>query len=350
MNRLAVNFSYLSPTDRVSGYFFTNFQMFSFLRSNKVSKSDQSSSDNDTTSQISSWRESLSLTRSKLGKRISQVFGTSTSFDDDMFEELETILLTSDVGISATTVLLENTKRAVKKNKLSTVDEVKAILKSEMLSMVQPMSDELSEREGNPYVILVAGVNGAGKTTTIGKLTKQFAEANKRVLLAAGDTFRAAAEEQLRIWGERNQVTVVSQDRGDSAAVIFDAIQSAKAKHVDIVIADTAGRLPTQQNLMEELRKVKRVMGKALESAPNEIILVVDSNTGQNAAEQVKSFDAALGVDSIVLTKLDGSAKGGCIFGIAQYKPIPIRYVGVGEGINDLAQFSAQEFIDAIFD
>ncbi len=186
MNRLPVNFWYLSPTDRVSGYFFTNFQMFSFLRSNKVSKSDQSSSDNDTTSQISSWRESLSLTRSKLGKRISQVFGTSTSFDDDMFEELETILLTSDVGISATTVLLENTKRAVKKNKLSTVDEVKAILKSEMLSMVQPMSGELSERGGNPYVILVAGVNGAGKTTTIGKLTKQFTEANKRVATCCG--------------------------------------------------------------------------------------------------------------------------------------------------------------------
>ena len=267
-----------------------------------------------------------------------------------MFEQLETILITSDVGVAATEQLIANTQSIVKRDKLQTGPEVKAALKSEMLRLLQRLCEPVIEKPGEPYVILIAGVNGAGKTTTIGKLTKQFASAGKTVLLAAGDTFRAAAEEQIKIWGERNQVSVISQENGDSASVIFDAIQSAKSKHIDVVLADTAGRLPTQKHLMAELEKVKRVMGKALDTSPNEVMLVIDANTGQNAIEQVKSFDKALGIDSIVLTKLDGTAKGGCLFGIADYRAIPVRYIGTGEGIDDLQPFDAQDFIDAMFE
>jgi len=328
--------------------------MFSFLNSRKVSKvSDKSAEAAQSTSDIAprkSWADSLSLTRSKLGKRIAQIFSSSTLVDEDLFEQLETVLLTSDVGVNATQQLIEKTKTITKKNKLQTAPEVKFVLKTEMLCLLNRLCQPMNEKVGHPYVILIAGVNGAGKTTTIGKLTKQFAKAGKSVLLAAGDTFRAAAEQQIKIWGERNQVTVVAQERGDSAAVIYDAIQSAKSKDIDIVLADTAGRLPTQKHLMAELEKVKRVMNKAIDTAPNEVILVIDANTGQNAIEQVKSFDKALGVDSIVLTKLDGTAKGGCLFGVAEYREIPIKYVGIGEGIDDLMPFSAKDFIDAMFE
>jgi len=328
--------------------------MFSFLKPRKVSKVSDNSEEAVQTASDSmsrkSWTDSLSLTRSKLGKRIAEIFSTNTLVDDDLFEQLETVLLTSDVGVSATQQLIKKTRAIAKKNNLQTASEVKGALKTEMLSLLNRLSNSSQEKAGHPYVILIAGVNGAGKTTTIGKLTKKFTEAGKSVLLAAGDTFRAAAEEQIKIWGERNQVTVVSQKRGDSAAVIFDAIQSAQSKNIDIVLADTAGRLPTQKHLMAELEKVKRVMGKAIDTAPNEVTLVIDANTGQNAIEQVKSFDKALGVDSIVLTKLDGTAKGGCLFGVAEYRDIPIKYVGIGEGIEDLIPFSAEDFIDAMFE
>jgi fused signal recognition particle receptor len=328
--------------------------MFSFLKPRKVSKvsdnSEQAAQSASDRATQQSWADSLSLTRSKLGKKITQIFSTKTLVDDDLFDQLETVLLTSDVGVSATQQLIEKTKAIAKKNNLQTIAEVRTALKTEMLSLLNRLCMPKKEKSGRPYVILIAGVNGAGKTTTIGKLTKQFTEAGKSVLLAAGDTFRAAAEEQIKIWGERNQVTVVSQDRGDSAAVIYDAIQSAQSKNIDIVLADTAGRLPTQKHLMAELEKVKRVMGKAIDTAPNEVTLVIDANTGQNAIEQVKSFDKALGVDSIVLTKLDGTAKGGCLFGVAEYRDIPIKYVGVGEGIEDLIPFSAEDFIDAMFE
>ena len=328
--------------------------MFSFLKSNKVSKivgnPDASKITDPEQSPKNTWANSLSLTRSNLGQRLAKIFSSSGPIDADLFEQLETVLITSDIGVTATEQLISNTKSILKRDKLQTVQEIKEALKSEMLRLLQRLCDPVIETPGKPYVILIAGVNGAGKTTTIGKLTKQFASGGKTVLLAAGDTFRAAAEEQIKIWGERNQVSVVSQENGDSAAVIFDAIQSARSKNIDIVLADTAGRLPTQKHLMAELEKVKRVMGKALNTAPNEVMLVIDANTGQNAIEQVKSFDKALGVDSLVMTKLDGTAKGGCLFGIANYRAIPVRYIGTGEGIDDLQPFAAQEFIDAIFE
>ena len=328
--------------------------MFSFLKSTKVSKdannSNESSNTGETTHPKKSWIESLSRTRSKLGNTVGQIFSAKINIDEELFEDLETALITSDVGVSATEQLILATKSVTKNKKLTSTKEVQQALKNEMLALLTRLNEPLKEKPGKPYVILIAGVNGAGKTTTIGKLTKKFSSMGKTVLLAAGDTFRAAAEEQIKIWGERNQVTVVSQERGDSAAVIFDAIQSAKSKQIDIVIADTAGRLPTQKHLMAELEKVKRVMGKASDSAPNEVMLVIDANTGQNAIEQLKSFDKVLGIDSIVLTKLDGTAKGGCLFGIAEYRAIPVTYVGIGEGIDDLQPFSAPDFVNAIFE
>ncbi|MDA0238132.1 MAG: signal recognition particle-docking protein FtsY [Proteobacteria bacterium] len=327
--------------------------MIRFLKSSKVSKIvDNPDVSTNPISELASkrtWAKSLSLTRSKLGQRLAQIFSSNGPIDDDLFERLETILITSDIGVTATEQLIANTKSVVKRDKLQTRQGVKAALKSEMLHLLQRLCGPVMEKPGEPYVILIAGVNGAGKTTTIGKLTKKFTSSGKTVLLAAGDTFRAAAEEQIKIWGVRNQVSVVSQENGDSAAVIYDAIQSARSKHIDVVLADTAGRLPTQKHLMAELEKVKRVMGKALDTSPNEVMLVIDANTGQNAIEQVKSFDRVLGIDSIVLTKLDGTAKGGCLFGIADYRAIPVRYIGTGEGIDDLQPFAAREFIDAMF-
>jgi len=238
----------------------------------------------------------------------------------------------------------------VKRQKLTEPEQVRQALKAALLELLQPLAVPVDVSAARPFVIMVAGVNGSGKTTSIGKLAKHFQNEGRSVMLAAGDTFRAAAREQLKIWGERNNVVVISQESGDSAAVIFDAIQSARARGIEVLLADTAGRLPTQLHLMEEIRKVKRVIRKVIPEAPHEVLLVLDANTGQNAVAQVKAFDDALGVTGIVLTKLDGTAKGGCIAAIARQKPIPIRFVGVGEQIDDLRSFDAGDFVDALFD
>jgi fused signal recognition particle receptor len=300
-----------------------------------------------------SWTErlkhGLSRTRSHLGNQLASLFGGG-KIDADVYEELETILLTSDVGISATQVLLDDIKQRVARQALSDTTQLKAALKESLMALLAPLEKPLITTEHQPFVIMLTGVNGAGKTTTIGKLTHLFQAEGKSVLIAAGDTFRAAAREQLQAWGERNDVHVVASEGGDAAAVIFDAINSAKAKGIDIVLADTAGRLPTQLNLMEEISKVKRVINKALPGAPHEVLLVLDANTGQNAVMQVKAFDDALGVTGLVLSKLDGTAKGGVIAAIAQTRPIPIRFIGVGESIEDLRPFKASEFVEALFE
>jgi len=293
-------------------------------------------------------KQSLSKTRSQLGNQLAGLFGGG-KIDEDVYEELETILLTSDVGVNATQTLLEDIRGRVKRQSLSDTTQLKQALKEAMLDLLQPLQQPLATSAHQPFIIMLVGVNGAGKTTTIGKLANLFQAQGKSVLIAAGDTFRAAAREQLQAWGDRNQVHVVSNQSGDAAAVIFDAVNSARAKNIDIVLADTAGRLPTQLNLMEEIAKVKRVIGKAMPDAPHEILLVLDANTGQNAVMQVKAFDDALNVSGLVLTKLDGTAKGGVIAAIAQARPIPIRYIGLGEGIDDLRTFNAGEFVEALF-
>lgn len=294
-------------------------------------------------------KQGLAKTRNQLGNQLAGIFGGG-KIDAEVYEELESILLTSDVGISATEYLLDDIKNRVKRQSLDDTAQLKMALKEAMSDLLSPLQKPLETTAHKPFIIMLAGVNGAGKTTTIGKLAKHFQSQGKSVLIAAGDTFRAAAREQLQIWGERNNVHVVAQTSGDPAAVMFDAINSAVAKNIDIVLADTAGRLPTQLHLMEEIAKVKRVMDKALPGAPHEVLLVLDSNTGQNAVNQVRIFDDALGVTGLVLSKLDGTAKGGVIAAIAQARPIPIRYIGIGEAIDDLRPFNAAEFIDAMID
>lgn len=294
-------------------------------------------------------KQSLSKTRKQLGNQIASLFGGG-KIDAEVYEELETILITSDVGVNATKNLLADIKNRVKVQSLDDTVQLKAALKAAMSDLLTPLQKPLDTSGHKPFVIMLAGVNGAGKTTSIGKLAHAFQAEGKSVLIAAGDTFRAAAREQLQIWGERNNVHVVSQTSGDAAAVMFDAINSAIAKNIDIVLADTAGRLPTQMHLMDEIAKVKRVMDKALPGAPHEVLLVLDANTGQNAVTQVKTFDDALGVTGLVLSKLDGTAKGGVIAAIAEARPIPIRYIGIGEAIDDLRPFNADEFIDAMID
>lgn len=293
-------------------------------------------------------KKGLTRTREKLTTELTTLF-TGKKIDEALFEELETILLTSDVGISATTYLLDSIRASIKKNNIENADEIKGLLKEKLIELLAPIENPLVLKGTNPYVIMVVGVNGAGKTTTIGKLTKIFLDEDKSVLIAAGDTFRAAATEQLQVWGQRNNVHVVSQASGDPGAVIFDAINSAKAKNIDIVIADTAGRLPTQKHLIDEITKVKRVINKCHAEAPHEILLVLDANTGQNAISQLKIFNEALGITGLALTKLDGTAKGGVIAAIAKEQPIPLRYIGVGESIDDLKVFNAQEYVDALF-
>ncbi|QDD00616.1 signal recognition particle-docking protein FtsY [Candidatus Methylopumilus planktonicus] len=293
-------------------------------------------------------KKGLTKTREKLTTELTSLF-TGKKIDEALFEELETILLTSDVGISATTYLLDSIRASIKKNKIENADEIKGLLKEELIELLSPIQNPLILKGSSPFVIMVVGVNGAGKTTTIGKLTKIFLDDNKSVLIAAGDTFRAAATEQLEVWGERNNVHVVSQASGDPSAVIFDAINSAKAKNIDIVIADTAGRLPTQKHLIDEITKIKRVINKCHLEAPHEILLVLDANTGQNAISQLRIFNEALGITGLALTKLDGTAKGGVIAAIAKEQPIPLRYIGVGESIDDLRVFNAQEYVDALF-
>jgi len=295
-------------------------------------------------------KSGLSATRDKLGTQLGTLLGTHARIDESLYEELETLLLSADVGVASTQTLLEHTRRQVARERISDPAQLRQVLKQALLELLEPVAQPLRTEAQRPFVMLVAGVNGSGKTTSIGKLAKYFQSQGKSVMLAAGDTFRAAAVEQLRTWGERNDVQVLGQQGGDPAAVMFDAMQSAQARGVDVLIADTAGRLPTQLHLMEELKKVKRVIGRVDAGAPHEVMLVLDANTGQNALAQVKAFDDALGLTGLTITKLDGTARGGTIAAIARHKPIPVRFVGVGEGIDDLRPFDAREFVDALFD
>jgi len=269
--------------------------------------------------------------------------------DDSVYEHLESALLGADVGVAATQSLIDRLRKAQRDKRLEDAGELEAELKAALIELLAPLEKSIPDRPPKPFVILLAGVNGAGKTTTIAKLTHLFQSQGKSVLLAAGDTFRAAAVEQLMEWGRRHKVIVVAQEKGDSAAVIFDAIQSARAKNIDVVLADTAGRLPTQLHLMDEIKKVKRVMAKADAAAPHETWLVIDANTGQNAVRQVKAFDDVLGLTGLVITKLDGTAKGGAVAAIAREHPVPIRYIGIGEKAPDLRPFVAADFVEALF-
>jgi fused signal recognition particle receptor len=291
----------------------------------------------------------LARTRQQLGGGLAGLF-SRRKIDEDLLEELETTLLMADCGVEATTHLLTELRRRWKRDKLETGDQLQAVLAESLLQILAPLEQPLELTSHRPYIIMIAGVNGSGKTTSIGKLAKWLQGQGKSVLLAAGDTFRAAAREQLVTWGERNGVTVIAQDGGDPAAVIFDAINAARARGIDVVLADTAGRLPTQLHLMEEIAKVRRVVTKAEPSGPHEVLLVLDANIGQNALQQVKAFDAAIGVTGLILTKLDGTAKGGVVAAIARQSPKPLRFIGVGEGIDDLQPFRAKDFVDALFD
>lgn len=271
--------------------------------------------------------------------------------DDDFLEELEYALITADVGVQASTRILQRLRDTIKLKGLKTQDEVRLALRDEIARMLAPAQRELDIEQAHPLVIMMTGVNGAGKTTSIGKISKYLSQRGKSVLLAAGDTFRAAAREQLAVWGDRNQIEVIAQQGGDPAAVVFDAVSAGKARGTDVVIADTAGRLPTQINLMEELRRIRRAQDKAMTGAPHEAILVVDGTNGQNALTQVKAFDAAVGLTGLIVTKLDGTAKGGVLVAITQMRPenpLPVYFIGVGEAIDDLQPFNAVQFSNAL--
>ena len=294
-----------------------------------------------------SWISRLKAGLSKTSANLSVLF-VGAKIDDDLYEELEAALLMSDAGIDATQYLLDALKKRVKEDKLLDAAAVKAALKTLLIELLTPLQRPFELGRHQPMVMMISGVNGAGKTTTIGKLAKHMQANGQSVLLAAGDTFRAAAREQLMVWGQRNNVTVISQESGDPAAVSFDAVQSAKARGINVVMIDTAGRLPTQLHLMEELKKVKRVIGKGLEGAPHETLLVIDGNTGQNALTQVKAFDDALQLTGLVITKLDGTAKGGVLAAIARVRPVPVYFIGIGEKIEDLQPFNAVDFVEAL--
>jgi fused signal recognition particle receptor len=298
------------------------------------------------------WVDRLKHGLRKTGSSLTQVF-TGTRIDDALYEDLETALLLADTGVAATQHLLDDLKRRVKDSKATEPAAVKLLLAAAITDLLKPLERPLVIGDAGPMVIMVVGVNGAGKTTTIGKLTRYLAEADQKVLLAAADTFRAAAREQLAVWADRTRVEVVSQQGGDPAAVTFDAVTAGRARGCDVVIADTAGRLPTQLHLMEELKKIQRTIAKAQAGAPHEVLLVVDGNTGQNALAQVKAFDAALGLTGLIVTKLDGTAKGGVLAAIARWgaereRPLPVYFVGVGERVEDLQTFSASEFATAL--
>jgi fused signal recognition particle receptor len=293
-------------------------------------------------------RKDLELTRARWGKAL-DVLRARPLIDEALYDELESQLIEADVGVAATQSLIAALRKAQRDKRLENAEDLEGELRAALVALLTPLEKPMPENPPKPYVILLAGVNGAGKTTTIAKMTRLFQSQGRSVLLAAGDTFRAAAREQLAEWGARHNVTVISQDKGDSAAVIFDAVQSARAKGIDVVLADTAGRLPTQLHLMDEIRKVKRVIAKADPTAPHETLLVIDANTGQNAVRQVKAFDDALGLTGLVVTKLDGTAKGGAVAAIAREHPIPIRFIGIGEKAQDLRPFVAREFVDALF-
>ena len=293
------------------------------------------------------WLDKLKNGLRKTGSSITTVF-TGTQIDDALYEELEAALLMADTGVKATTHLLADLKRRVKESKTTDPAAVKGLLADAITDLLMPLQKPLVIGEHKPTVIMVAGVNGAGKTTSIGKLTRHLAQGGASVLLAAADTFRAAAREQLAVWADRNTVEIITQQGGDPAAVSFDAVTAGRARGRDVVLVDTAGRLPTQLHLMEELRKIKRVVQKADPTSPHEVLLVIDGNTGQNALMQVKAFDETLGLTGLIITKLDGTAKGGVICAIAREKPVPIYFIGVGEKLEDLETFNAREFAQAL--
>ncbi|WP_296277068.1 signal recognition particle-docking protein FtsY [Pseudomonas sp. UBA7530] len=297
-------------------------------------------------------KQGLSKTSASLGEGMASLFLGKKAIDDDLLDDLETRLLTADVGVEATTAIIGNLTKRVARKELADSGALYKALQEELVTLLKPVEQPLViDTAKQPYVILVVGVNGVGKTTTIGKLAKKLQQDGKKVMLAAGDTFRAAAVEQLQVWGERNNIAVIAQHTGaDSASVIFDAVQAAKSRGIDVLIADTAGRLHTKDNLMEELKKVRRVIGKLDETAPHEVLLVLDAGTGQNAISQAKQFNQTVNLTGLALTKLDGTAKGGVIFALAKQFGLPIRYIGVGEGIDDLRPFEAQAFVQALFE
>ena len=296
-------------------------------------------------------KQGLSKTSASIGEGMASLFLGKKAIDDELLDDLETRLLTADVGVEATSVIIQRLTQKVARKELADSDALYKSLQAELAAMLKPVEQPLKITSQNkPFVILVVGVNGAGKTTTIGKLAKKLQLEGKKVMLAAGDTFRAAAVEQLQVWGERNKIPVIAQHTGaDSASVIFDAVQAAKARGIDVLIADTAGRLHTKDNLMEELKKVRRVIGKLDADAPHEVLLVLDAGTGQNAINQAKQFNQTVELTGLALTKLDGTAKGGVIFALAKQFGLPIRYIGVGEGIDDLRTFEAEPFVQALF-
>jgi fused signal recognition particle receptor len=294
-----------------------------------------------------SWLNRLKSGLSKTSSNLTTLF-VGAKIDDDLYEELESALLMADAGVEATQFLLDGLKKRVKEQKLTDAAQVKTALRTLLIELLTPLQKPLVLGREQPLVMMIAGVNGAGKTTTIGKLAKHLQAHEQSVLLAAGDTFRAAAREQLMVWGERNNVNVIAQESGDPAAVAFDAVHSAVARKIDVVMIDTAGRLPTQLHLMDELKKIKRVIGKGLASAPHEVLLVIDGNTGQNALAQVKAFDDALGLTGLIVTKLDGTAKGGVLAAIVKTRAVPVYFIGIGEKIEDLQPFDAEEFVDAL--
>jgi fused signal recognition particle receptor len=302
-------------------------------------------------------RDGLARTRRALGDRLSGLLGTARPLDEAFYEELESALIGADVGLAASASLLRELRLRARREGYTESTQLRQALQEALRELLEPIAVPLAVDAHRPFVIMLAGVNGSGKTTSIGKLAHYFQSRGKSVLLAAGDTFRAAAREQLASWADRNRVAMIAQNSGDPAAVIYDAVKAAVARGTDVVLADTAGRLPTQLNLMEEIKKVKRVVAKALPGAPHEVLLVLDANTGQNALAQVRAFDDAIGVTGLIVTKLDGTAKGGVIAAIAHLqssssreRPIPVRFAGVGEGLDDLRPFDAAEFVAALFD
>lgn len=327
--------------------------MLNFLKRKKDSATDEKDEKAEKTPGFfTRLKAGLSKTRAHLTTGIANLILGKKVLDKDLIELIETQLLTADVGVDATQQLIDHLTQKLARKELDDPKAALETLQADLLAILQPCEVPLNiPKKDSPFVILVVGINGSGKTTTIGKIAHYFSEDKKNVMLAAGDTFRAAAIEQLQIWGERNQIPVVSQQPGaDTAAVIFDAMESAKARKIDILIADTAGRLHTQTNLMQELKKVTRVLAKLDTTAPHETLLVLDASIGQNAINQAKQFHEAIGLTGLVVTKLDGTAKGGIVFAIAKQMKLPIRFIGVGEGINDLRPFNAQAFVSALFD
>ncbi|MEE9422880.1 MAG: signal recognition particle-docking protein FtsY [Gammaproteobacteria bacterium] len=324
--------------------------MFGFGK--KRSESEQSSKSEEKTGLFGRLKAGLSRTRGNLTDGVANLVLGHKEINDELMEELETQLLVADVGVEATATIIKDLTQRIARKQLSDADALMAALKEDMQALLAPVSKPLIiTDEHKPFVILMVGINGVGKTTTIGKIARLLQDGGQSVMLAAGDTFRAAAVEQLQVWGERNNIPVIAQQTGaDSASVIYDALEAAKARNIDVLIADTAGRLHTQSNLMEELKKIKRVIQKLDAAAPHEAMLVVDAGTGQNALNQAQEFHDLIGLTGITLTKLDGTAKGGMLFALAEKLGIPIRFIGIGEAIEDLRPFDAEEFVEALFE